>query len=57
MNSLKLSAVLVSIAAIGATGFADSAAGTWKGHLEIQMPDASKIPPQAMPQVKAQLVF
>ncbi len=51
MNSIKLSVVVLAAATLGSSAFAQSAVGSWKGHLQIAMPPMPANTPPAQRQM------
>lgn len=55
-HSLKISAVLAAVAALGTTALADSPVGTWKGKMELNLPQMQgNMPPEAKAAMTKQL--
>lgn len=51
-QSFKLLALLAGVASISTAAFADTASGTWKGHLEFSMPNQPGMTPEQKMQMQ-----
>jgi len=51
-QSFKLLAILAGVASISTAALADTATGTWKGHLEINIPNRPGMTPEQLAQMK-----